>query len=237
MSAHDNPAATRLAQVAPESTPPKRDRTLAAIVVLAVIALAGTITLLPSTEEKAAGLIADERYDDAIELLVGLEDQRELNAYEGFMLVKLYLLAEQPHQAVLALEKEAALRSDNAWALHQLVDLYRAERDFAGEASALRRLYDAGAANDAFGRLYTLYRLLGDVEGEASLLEQAIAAGQASEFHARRLAYLKSRATSLEPSALWTAASGTFAGFAPNPSVQVLASSALAPPMPPIAVE
>ena len=236
MSDHDNRSPRVSAQVAPEAAR-RPDRTLAAIVVLAVIALAGTITLLPSTEEKAAGLIADERYDDAIELLVGLEDQRELNAYEGFMLVKLYLLADQPHQAVQALEKEAALRSDNAWALHQLVDIYRAERNFVGEASALRRLYDAGAADDAFGRLYTLYRLIGDAEGEASLLEQAIAAGQAGEFYAERLAYLRSRATLAEPSALWTAASGAFAGVAHNLSVQVLASSALAPPMPPIAVE
>lgn len=237
MSDHGSRSPAGVAQVAPESAARRPDRTLAAIVVLALIALAGTITLLPGTEEKAAGLIADERYDDAIELLVSLEDQRELNAYEGFMLVKLYLLVDQPHKAVLALEKEAALRSDNAWALHQLVDLYRAERDFAGEASALRRLYDAGVADDAFERLYTLYRLLGDVEGEASLLEQAIVAGQGSEIHAKRLAHLKSPATSPKHAAVWTASSGTFAGFAPDPSVQALTSSKLAPPMPPIAVE
>ena len=237
MSDRDNPAATGPAQVAPAASPPKRDRTLAAIIVLALVALAGTMTLLPSTEEKAAGLIADERYGDAIELLVDLEDQRELNAYEGFMLVKLYLLAEQPHHAVLALEKEAALRSDNAWALHQLVDLYRKERDFAGEASALRRLYDVGAADDSFGRLYMLYRLIGDVEGEASLLEHAITAGQTSEFYAARLAYLRSRAASSEQSAVWTAPSGAFAGLVPSSSVQVLASSALAPSIPPTAIE
>ena len=73
MSDHDNRAPRVSAQVAPEAAR-RPDRTLAAIVVLAVIALAGTITLLPSTEEKAAGLIADERYDDAIELLGNIAD-------------------------------------------------------------------------------------------------------------------------------------------------------------------
>jgi hypothetical protein len=191
---------------APVTAPPPRDRTLMAIVVLGLLALAGTIALLPSSEEKAEGLLAEGRYGDAIEMLVGVEDERSLNAYESYLLFKLYLLARQPDSAAMLLEVEPALQVDNVWALRQLSDLYRQDRNIVGEASTLRQLYDISPTDTDFARLRILYRLTGDASREASLLAQAIAAGRTDRAHLDRLAYLQTHGATGR-AALWVSPS------------------------------
>ncbi|MGB3337882.1 MAG: hypothetical protein WBA73_11950 [Devosia sp.] len=213
------------------STSTRPDRTLVAIVLLAVMALAGMVSLLPSPEEKAEGLLAEGRYGDAIEMLVAVEDERPLNAYEGYMLFKLYMLTRQPDNASMLLDQEPALQAGNAWALRQLSDLYREVRNVPGEASALRQLYDLSPTDTDFARLRVLYRLTGDVTNEASLLAQAIAAGHVEKVHAERLAYLRTLPLTGSQAAMWVAPSGSFRVFADAPLFQVLAlSDFVAPP-------
>ena len=207
--------------------PARSDRTLFAIMALALLALAGTIALLPSTEEKAQGLLAEGRYGDAIEMLVGVEDERPINAYERYMLFKLYMLTRQPQSAAMLLEQASGLQVDKVWALRQVSDLYRQMRDPVGEAAILRQLYDLNPAETEFARLRALYRLLGDSSGEASLLAQAIAAGEAAPVHLDRLAYLRSQPAAGGLAAVWVAPSSSFLGFGASPSFQVLASSDL----------
>lgn len=227
MSDHAEIMAQRPAAVGQVETE-KPDRTLATIVVLAGLALAGTLALLPSSEEKAAGLFEEARYDEAIALLVSLEDQRALNAYEDFMLFKLYVLTKQPDRAAAVLDQDVEMQVDLGWALEQLVALYREKRDYAGEASVLRRLYDSNPTDAAFQRLRALYRLTGDVAGEASLLQSAIAAGEAGNVHALRLSYLQSLPQAGGSSALWTVTSGDFASIE-APGIRIVAATELAP--------
>lgn len=211
----------------------KPDRTLATIVVLAGLALAGTLALLPGSEEKAAGLFEEGRYDEAIAVLISLEDQRALNAYEDYMLFQLYVLTKQPDKAAAVLEQDVAMQVDRVWALGQLVALYRESRDYAGEASVLRRLYDANPSDAAFQRLRALYRLTGDAEGEAWLLLRAIAAGQPASAHVERLSYLRSLPRSGGDSALWTVASGDFARIeAPGIRIVAVSEPASSQPIP-----
>ena len=210
--------------------PVRPDRSLLAIVVLAVVALAGTIALLPGSGEKAEGLLAEGRYDDAIEMLVAVEDERPLDVYESYMLFKLYMLTSQPDSAVILLEREPALQADNAWALRQLSDLYRAARDVAGEASVLRRLYDASPSEADFARLRLLYRLTGDAANEASLLARAIDAGHANTSHIERLAFLQSQPAAGGRAAVWVAPSGSFGHFAAAPPFQILALTDITAP-------
>ncbi|MFP9136234.1 tetratricopeptide repeat protein [Devosia sp. XGJD_8] len=228
MSTHAETMVRNPAALSPATTD-RPDRTLAAIVVLAGLALAGTLALLPSSEEKAAGLFEEERYDEAITLLVSLEDQRALNAYEDFMLFKLYVLTKQPDMAAALLEQEGELQFERIWALEQLAALYREGRDYAGEATVLRRLYDASPSDAAFQRLRALYRLTGNVEGEASLLQGAIAAGQAGSPHAERLSYLQSLPQAGGSSALWTVASGEVTSIE-APGIRIVAVTDLAAP-------
>lgn len=213
-------------RAAPVAT--RRDGTLIAIVLLAAAALAGAIALLPSFEEKAQGLMADGRYDDAIQMLVTVENERPLDAYEGYMLFKLYVLTRQPDGAAVLLDREPALQADNAWALRQITDLYRETGNIHGEASNLRRLHDISPTAADFARLRILYRLTGDLANEASLLSQAMAAGRLEKVHVGRLAYLNALPLSGGRAAVWVAPSGKFIDLA-SPSLQVLASSGLAP--------
>lgn len=204
------------------------DRSLLAIMLLAIVALAGTLALLPNSEEKAAALLEEGRYSDAIELLVAVEDDRFLNAYEGYMLFKLYVLTRQSDDAAMLLQHEPALQAENVWALRQLTTLYREERDFAGEASTLRQLYDIEPSDEDFVRLRMLYRLTGDLAGEASLLASAIQAGDVRPTHVERLAYLRSASATADFSAVWFAPSGSFSEFAGGlASYQILAFSDL----------
>jgi len=215
---------------APVPPPPRPDRSLIAILLLAVIALGGTIALLPGAEEKAEGLLAEGRYGEAIEILATIEDERPLDAYESYMLFKLYTLTKQPDSAAVLLGREPALQAENAWALRQLTDLYRETRDYAGEAKVLRQLYDITANANDFARLRVLYRLTGDLANEASLLAKAIDHGQASEIHIKRLAYLRSVPDANSLSSIWLSPSGPFASFAAPLSVQAIASSDLVAP-------
>lgn len=217
-----DPAETKPVYRASPPVTARPDRSLLAIVVLAVLALAGTIALLPSLEEKAEGLLADGRYGDAIEMLVAVEDERPLNAYEGYMLFKLYMLNKEPDSAAMLIEQEPALQVDNAWALRQLSDRYREVRNIAGEARALRQLYDVSPTDADFARLRILYRLSGDVASEASLLEQAMAAGRIGKVHGERLAYLRTLPATGSHAAVWIAPSGRFADASP---FHLLASS------------
>lgn len=206
----------------------RHDGTLIAIVLLAVAALAGTIALLPSSEEKAQGLMADGRYGDAIQMLVAVENERPLDAYEGYLLFRLYMLTRQPDGAAVLLDREPALLADNAGALRQLSDLYHQAGNIYGEASILRRLYDVSPTDADFARLRILYRLTGDLANEASLLSQAIAAGRSEKVHVERLAYLNALPLSRGQAVVWVAPSGKFTDLA-SPSFQVFASSGLAP--------
>lgn len=198
------------------------DRTLVAIILLAIMALAGTIALLPGTEEKAEGLLADGRYGDAIETLVAVEHERPLDAYESYMLFKLYLLTKQADSAAALLAQQPALQADYASALRQLSALYRADGDLAGEAEALRKLYAIGGNEDDFARLRVLYRLTGDRASEAALLAEAIAAGRATPLQRQRLAYLRAAPADGIPTATWAATTGRFAKLAafPTPTLE-----------------
>ncbi len=208
----------------------RQDGTLIAIVLLAMATLAGTIALLPSSEEKAQGLMAEGRYGDAIEMLVSVEDERPLDAYEGYLLFRLYMLTRQADGAAALLNREPALQTDNAWALRQLSDLYRQTGNIQGEASTLRRLYDISPTDTDFARLRVLYRLTGDVDNEASLLAQAIAAGRTDKVYVERLAYLMALPASGTKAAVWVAPSGKFSALGAPAPLQVLASSGFITP-------
>jgi tetratricopeptide (TPR) repeat protein len=215
----------------PVTAPARRDGTLVAITLLAAAALAGTIALLPSSEEKAQGLMASGRYDDAIVMLVAVEAERPLDAYESYLLFHLYMVTQQPNGAATLLDREPALQADNAWALRQISDLYRATGNIPGEASTLRRLYDFSPTDTDFARLRILYRLTGDFANESSLLSQAIAAGRTEPSNVERLAYLRSLPSSGGQVAVWVAPGGKFRELAtPWPSQVLAASGFVTPP-------
>ncbi|KRA97695.1 hypothetical protein ASD83_11400 [Devosia sp. Root685] len=210
-------------------TPTRPDRTLLAIMLLAVVSLAGTLALLPGTEEKAEGLLAEGRYADAINTLVAVEDERPLNGYEGYMLFKLYMLAREPDNAAMLIAQQPALQVENTEALRQLADLYRQLGNMPGEAVTLRQIYD-GNPNDAdFSRLRVLYRLTGDAAGEASLLTRAIAAGRTDEASLQRLAYLQDLSPTDVRAALWVAPTGNFWRFEAALPAQIFALTNLSP--------
>lgn len=199
------------------------DRTLPAIMLLAVASLAGMLALLPGSEEKAEGLFAEGRYADAIQTLVTAGDDRPLNGYEGHMLFKLYMLTEQPDSAAQLLAEHPALQADSADALRQLSDLYRQMGDIRGEAAALRQLYGTSPNNADFARLRVLYRLTGDTSSEASLLSQAISNGRSDQVSLERLAYLQTLSPTGVRAALWVSPSGRFSHFETIPGPQIIA--------------
>lgn len=207
--------------------PTRPDRTLLAIMLLAIVSLAGTLALLPGTEEKAEGLLAEGRYADAINTLVAVEDERPLNGYEGYMLFKLYMLAREPDNAAMLIAQQPALQVDNTEALRQLADLYRQLGDMRGEATTLRQIYDASPSDADFARLRVLYRLSGDAAGEASLLTKAIAAGRSDEALLSRLAYLQDLSPTNVRAALWVAPTGNFWRFEMPPPSQIFAQTDL----------
>lgn len=205
--------------------PARPDRTMMAIMLLAVLSLAGTLTLLPGTEEKAEGLLAEGRYADAINVLVDVEADRPLNGYEGYMLFKLYMLAREPDNAAQLIAREPALQVDNTEALRQLTDLYRQLGDLRGEAATLRQIYDANPNDDDFARLRVLYRLTGDMEGEETLLTKAISAGRNDEASLDRLAYLQDLTPNTVRAALWIAPTGNFWRFEAAQPFQIFAET------------
>jgi len=194
--------------------PARRDRTLLAIVVLALLALGSSIALLPGSGERAEGLMADGRYADAISTLLAVEDHRPLDAYEGYLLFKLYMLTKQPQDAAKLLAREPALLANNAGVLRALSDLFREQRDIGGETATLRQLFELNPTNADFLRLRSLYRLAGDTAGEASLLARALAAGQSGPADAARLAYLETLPSHGGKAALWVAPAGRFGSLA-----------------------
>lgn len=206
--------------------PVRPDRTLPVVILLAVMALLGLLALLPGSEEKAEGLLADGRFDDAIAVLVAVEHERPLDAYEGYMLFKLYMLTSRPDNAAQLLAQQPALQTDNALALRQLGALYRQRGDIPGEAAALRQLYDINANDADFSRLRVLYRLSRDVDNEAALLAASIAAGQATDIHRQRLDYLRSTAERGTPSTIWTAATGSYSSVTASPAFHHIAAFA-----------
>jgi len=216
------------------ATPTRPDRTLLAIMLLAVVSLAGTLALLPGTEEKAEGLLAEGRYGDAINILVAVEEDRPLNDYEGYMLFRLYMLARQPDSAALLLSQQPALHVDNIEALRELSDLYRQMGDVHGEMTILRRIYDASPSDADFARLRVLYRLTGDTSGEASLLTRAVADGRSDAPSLERLTYLQALSPNGASAALWVAPSGSFWRFEAARSAQVLALTNLPSPATPL---
>lgn len=210
-------------------SPARTDRTLLAILLLAAVTLAGALALLPGTEEKAEGLMAEGRYADAINILVDLEDERPLNGYEGYMLFRLYVLAREPDKASMLIAEQPALQVDNIEALRQLADLYRQMGDVHGEAVTLRQIYDATPSHADFARLRVLYRLSGDAAGEASLLTKEISAGRLDDVSLARLAYLRTVSTSRARAALWVAPAGSFGQFETEQSSQIFALTDISP--------
>jgi hypothetical protein len=209
--------------------PARADRSLLAILLLAVAALAGSIALLPGSEEKAAGLLAEGRYGDAIATLTAVENERPLNAYEGYVLFKLYLLTSQPDAAARLLAQDPELGMDNEVALRQLSNLYRQQRDMHGEALSLRQLYDLNPNDVDFARLRTLYRLAGDADSEASLLAQALASGRTDQAMRDRLTYLQTPASKRQAT-LWLAPDNDSATTTKDQSsTRIAAYSALSP--------
>ncbi|MET0440149.1 MAG: hypothetical protein ABW043_21855 [Devosia sp.] len=216
------------------AAPTRPDRTLLAIMLLAVLSLAGTLTLLPGTEEKAEGLLAEGRYADAINTLVAVEHERPLNGYEGFMLFKLYMLAREPDNAAVLIAEQPALQVDNAEALRQLADLYRQMGDVRGEATTLRQIYDVSPSDADFVRLRVLYRLTGDTAGETSLLVRAMAGGRSDDVTLQRLAYLQDLSPTSVRAALWVAPGGNFWRFEAPQQFQIFAQTSVSSPVPPI---
>lgn len=210
----------------------RKDRTLPAIMLLAVASLAGMLALLPGSEEKAEGLFAEGRYADAIQMLVAVGDDRPLNGYEGHMLFKLYMLTEQPDNAARLLTQHPTLQADSADALRQLSNLYRQLGDIRGEAATLRQLYGASPNDDDFARLRVLYRLTGDTEGEASLLSHAISDGRSDQVSLERLAYLQTLSPAGVRAALWVAPSGSFWRFEAEQPSQIFALTDFSPATP-----
>lgn len=218
-----NPGQVHRAVPAPPARP---DRTLLAIMLLAAFSLAGMLALLPGTEEKAEGLLAEGRYSDAISMLVDVEKERPLNNYEGYMLFRLYMLAREPDRAAALIGQQPPLHFDNIETLRELSDLYRQMGDVHGEITILRRIYDTTPTDADFSRLRVLYRLLGDTAGEASLLTQAIEGGRSDVPTLERLAYLR-ESTDGAQVAFWVAPSGSFWRFEAARSAQVLAMTNL----------
>lgn len=223
MSDPDKGEAQKPEYRAATAIPMRPDRTLLVIGLLAVAVLAGSIAMLPSSEEKAAGLMAEGRYADAIQILASIEGNRPLDAYEGYTLFKLYMLTRQPQKAVALIDNEPALQADNAWALRQISDLFRQVRDLGGEADALRRLYDVSPNDADFTRLRILYRLLGDRAREASLLQQAIMAGRSDPSLLDRLAYLQSADGWGVEAAVWVAPAGQYSELVNTLPLRILA--------------
>jgi hypothetical protein len=88
-----NPAESRPALHGNVSSSGRRpDRSLRAILLLAVIALGGVWSLLPDAEEKVAGLIDDGRYASALSMLDAARAEGPLTDYQNQMLLKLYVL-------------------------------------------------------------------------------------------------------------------------------------------------
>lgn len=220
--------------LAAPAAPTRPDRTLLAIMLLAVVSLAGTLALLPGTEEKAEGLLAEGRYADAINTLVAVEDERPLNGYEGYVLFKLYMLAREPDNAAQLIAQQPELQVENTEALRQLSDLYRQMGDMRGEATALRQIYDANPSDADFARLRVLYRLTGDAAGEASLLTKAIAGGRVDKTSLERLAYLQTLSPNGVRAAVWVAPSGSFWRFEAEQPSQIFALTDLSSPATPI---
>lgn len=214
--------------------PTRPDRTLLAIMLLAALSLAGMLALLPGTEEKAEGLLAEGRYADAINMLVAVEEERPLNNYEGYMLFKLYMLAREPDRAAQVIGQQSALQFDNTDALRELSDLYRQMGDVHGEIAILRRIYDSSPNDADFSRLRVLYRLTGDTAGEVSLLTKAVGSGRSDAPSLERLAYLQALSTNGVNVALWVAPSGSFWRFEAARSAQVLAMTNLSSPATPL---
>jgi DNA-binding SARP family transcriptional activator len=196
------------------------NRSLVAVVLLAGVTLLGMIALLPSTEEKAAVLMAEQRYDKAVDLLEDLEERDGLNRYEMFMLTRLYLLSGRNESAIDLLERKVAATSDNEWAIQQLIELYRANRDFEGEVRMLQRRYGLDGNEDDYRRLLGLYRLAGRYNDERALLRAAADKGQASAADLERLARLDAGAVQNAKAVVWAAPKGSFAQFSALPPAE-----------------
>ncbi|QQR40405.1 hypothetical protein [Devosia rhizoryzae] len=212
----------------PASTKPK-DRTMPAILLLAAIALAGIWSLLPNAEEKAAGLLDDARYPEAMAVLEETQAHGMLSSYESQMLLKTYVLTKKRLSAAWLLVNEPTLQSASPEVIRQVLALFRDARDYSGEAQVLRAEYDRNGDEQDLARLRVLYRLLSDKDGEASLLEAAIAKGGSNPAYEQRLHFLRTELGG-DNMALWVAPSGAFSQLLEAAPVRSLAFSNLTPP-------
>jgi tetratricopeptide (TPR) repeat protein len=186
--------------------PERPDYSLAVIIVLAILTLAGALALLPSAEEKAAALIARERYVEAIALLEQRDGQNLLNSYEAFSLTRLYRLTGSDSKATNLLERTLERAPDSRWARDELIEIYRSEGRHEEEARLLQQVFSASPDKPSFKRLLGLYRLDADRDSERTLLVEADAAGLASQPERRRLNWLQVNGSGTSAGALWRAA-------------------------------
>lgn len=199
--------------------PERREWSFVAVVVLAALTLIGVIAALPGTEEKAAILIAGQRYEQAIDLLIDAGDRAGLNGHEAFTLTRLYLISGQRDRAVSFLEAELTRLPDSEWALRRLIDLYRASHDFEREATFLRRRFASSLDAPDYRRLLGLYRLTGDYGAERALIAEAAGKNLAAPADLERLAWLGSSEAQIPQATVWTAHSGPFSNYTPNPQL------------------
>lgn len=203
----------------------KPDRSLWAIVLMAFLAMAGAVALLPSSGEKAEALAAEGRFNDAIAILNSVEQQRPLDVYESYLLFKLYVMTKQPDSAASLIDSQLAVNPQATGGINQLAALYRDNHDYAAEAAVLRKFYDTGPNQPAFDRLRVLYRLIGDAAAEASLLVKGIAAGQTKPEDLQRLIALQSAMWTGAQVAVWADPSGSFAKLGSTRALLPLAVS------------
>jgi tetratricopeptide (TPR) repeat protein len=157
-----------------------REYSLLLAIVLGVFTIAGAYALLPSTEQKAAALIAEGRSDEARTMLEDSRSDGEFTSYERFMLADLYVGAGDREQAIGLLEPMASDPVHAPSTLNRLMTLYGQAHDAEGQIQTARRLYDLYPTEQIYARLRVLYRLLGEWKVEASFLDRAIAAGHAT---------------------------------------------------------
>lgn len=105
---------------------------------LGALAMLGAMALLPNVDEKVAALMADQRYDRAIELLEERASHTPLNDYEKFSLAELYRRLGTPEKALPLLLQIMAEPRQRASVLGELADTYAAI-GLPAEELAIRR--------------------------------------------------------------------------------------------------
>jgi tetratricopeptide (TPR) repeat protein len=194
-----------------------RDRSMAAILLLAAVTLIGVLAMLPSTEEKVAILMAENHYDQAIDLLEDRSQRTQLTSYEVFTLTRLYEISGRHADAARLLEADVAMRpQDGVWANRELVELYRTMGDIVGEAQVLSTVFHNEPSRSDLRRLLGLYRMNGDYGAERDLLIKAAGLGLASPSDMERLGRLSADEAAMSSAAVWVAPTHEMSALVPD---------------------